>query len=128
MKKLISILLLMTMSINILAEGVVKETKTNETEKVAIEKEVSGTDKSKTVEGRSILDGDEQDPALEKIEVNLDGTEKSSVETSKIEYAQNEQTNDLEADISKPQTRPNYIVWGLGILGVLVAGLALSSK
>ncbi|MCK5779735.1 MAG: hypothetical protein KAH04_01885 [Psychrilyobacter sp.] len=128
MKKIISIFLLMTISINILADGIPKEETTDSAKKVVIKKEVSGTDKSETTEGRTILDGDDQGPKLEKIEVNLDGTENSGLETNKIEYTQKEQNNNLESDVSTPQAKPNYLVWGLGILGVLVAGLALSSK
>jgi hypothetical protein len=118
MRKYISGLLLIMMSMSILAEGTGAE----------IQKEVSGVNKSTTTEGRILLEGQEKDPTLQAVDLNLVNNQDQKLETTNIEYNQTEQTDDLLADVSEVKTQPNYVVWGLGILGVLVAGLALGSK
>lgn len=103
---------------SILAEGTGAE----------IQKEVSGVNKSTTTEGRILLEGQEKDPTLQTVNLNLINNQDQKLETTNIEYNQTEQTDDLLADVSEIKTQPNYVVWGLGILGVLIAGLALGSK
>jgi len=93
-----------------------------------IQKEVSGVNKSTTTEGRILLEGQEKDPILQVVDLNLVDNQGQKLETTNIEYNQTEQIDDLLADVSETKTQPNYVVWGLAILGVLVAGLALSSK
>jgi hypothetical protein len=118
MTKFISGLLLIMMSMSIFADGSGAE----------IQKEVSGINKSTTTEGRILLEGQEKDPTLQVVDLNLVNNQEQKLETVNIDYNQAEQTDDLLADISETKTQPNYVVWGLGILGVLVAGLALGSK
>jgi len=118
MRRYISGLLLIMMSMSIFAEGTGAE----------IQKEVSGVNKSTTTEGRILLEGQEKDPTLQAVDLNLLNNQDQKLETTNIEYNQTEQTDDLLADVSKVKTQPNYVVWGLGILGVLIAGLALGSK
>lgn len=118
MRRFISGLLLMMMSIGIFAEGSTAE----------IQKEVSGVDKSVTAEGRVLLEEKEKDPTLQKVELKLVNSQDQKLKTTNIDYSETEQTSDLLADISETKTKPNYMVWGLGILGVLVAGLALGSN
>ncbi len=118
MRRYISGLLLIMMSMSILAEGTGAE----------IQKEVSGVNKSTTTEGRILLEGQEKDPTLQTVNLNLVNNQDQKLETTNIEYNQTEQTDDLLADVSEIKTQPNYVVWGLGILGVLIAGLALGSK
>lgn len=118
MRRYISGLLLLMMSMSILADGSGAE----------IQKEVSGVNKSTTTEGRILLKGQEKDPTLQAVDLNLINNENQKLETTNIDYNQTEQTDDLLADISETKTQPNYVAWGLTILGVLVAGLALSSK
>lgn len=118
MRRFISGLLLLMMSLSIFAEGTGAE----------IQKEVSGVNKSTTTEGRILLEGKEKDPTLQTVDLNLINNENQKLETTNIEYNQTEQTDDLLADVSETKTQPNYMVWGLTILGVLVAGLALGSK
>ncbi len=118
MRRYISGLLLIMMSMSILAEGTGAE----------IQKEVSGVNKSTTTEGRILLEGQEKDPTLQTVNLNLINNQDQKLETTNIEYNQTEQTDDLLADVSEIKTQPNYVVWGLGILGVLIAGLALGSK
>lgn len=95
---------------------------------VEIQKEVSGIDKSITTEGRILLEGQEEAPTLQKVDLKLVNNKDQKLETTNIDYEQTEQTDDLLADISETKTQPNYVVWGLGILGVLLAGLALGSN
>lgn len=118
MRRFISGLLLVMMSMSILAEGTGAE----------IQKEVSGVNKSTTTEGRTLLEGKEKAPTLQTVDLNLINNGTQKLETTNIEYNQTEKTDDLLADVSERKTQPNYVVWGLGILGVLVAGLALGSK
>ena len=118
MRRFISGLLLIMMSMSILAEGSGAE----------IQKEVSGINKSTATEGRILLEGQEKDPTLQAVDLNLVNNSDQKLETTNIDYNQTEQTDDLLADVSETKTQPNYVVWGLTILGVLVAGLALSSK
>ncbi|MCS5421427.1 MULTISPECIES: hypothetical protein [Psychrilyobacter] len=118
MRRFISGLLLIMMSMSIFAEGSEAE----------IQKEVSGINKSTATEGRILLEGQEKDPTLQAVDLNLVNNSDQKLETTDIDYNQTEQTDDLLADISETKTQPNYVVWGLTILGVLVAGLALSSK
>ena len=118
MRSFISGLLLIMMSMSIFADGSGAE----------IQKEVSGINKSTTTEGRILLEGQEKDPTLQTVDLNLVNNQDQKLETTNIDYNQTEQTEDLLADVSETKTQPNYVVWGLTILGVLVAGLALSSK
>lgn len=118
MRRFTSGLLLIIMSMSIFAEGTGAE----------IQKEVSGINKSTTTEGRILLEGQEKDPTLQTVNLNLVDNQRQKLETTNIEYNQTEQTDDLLADVSETKTQPNYMVWGLTILGVLVAGLALGSK
>ena len=117
MKKIISGLLLIMMSMGIFAAESTAE----------IQKEISGVDKSTTTEGRILLEGQENDPTLQTVDLNLVSNQDQKLEATEIEYNQTEQTEDLLADVSEVKTQPNYMVWGLAILGVLVAGLALGN-
>ena len=117
MRRFISGLLLIMMSMGIFANESGAE----------IQKEVSGIDKSITTEGRILLEGQEKDPTLQTVDLKLVDSQNQKLETTDIDYNQTEQTNDLLADISETKTQPNYVVWGLTILGVLVAGLALGN-
>lgn len=118
MRKYISGLLLIMMSMGIFAEGTGAE----------IQKEVSGINKSTATEGRVLLEGQEKDPTLQTVDLNLVNNSDQKLETTNIDYNQTEKTDDLLADISEKKTQPNYVAWGWTILGVLVAGLALGSK
>lgn len=117
MRRFISGLLLIMMSMGIFANESGAE----------IQKEVSGIDKSITTEGRILLEGQEKDPTLQTVDLKLVDSQNQKLETTDIDYNQTEQTNDLLADISETKTQPNYVVWGLTILGILVAGLALGN-
>ena len=101
---------------SVLAEGTAK-----------IEKEVSGVNKSTTTEGRTILEGESKDPTLEKVDINLVDNKDQQVEASAIEYKQAEPTDDILAEVSQSQTKPRYWIWGLGILAVILAGVAASN-
>ena len=118
MKKIISGLLLIMMSMGIFAADSTAE----------IQLEVSGVDKSTTTEGRVILEEDETDPTLQTVDLNLVDGEEQKLEVTNIDYTQTEQTDDLLEDVSEKKTQPNYVKWGLTLLGVLVAGLALGSN
>ena len=115
MRRIISLLLLVMLSMTILAEGTAE-----------IEKEVSGVNKSTTTEGREILKGEEKDPTLQKVDLKLIEKQDQSLETKTIEYNQEEPNDEILADISESQTKPNYWLWGgLGALALaLIAGLA----
>ena len=117
MRRFITILLLVMMSLSILAEGTVE-----------IEKEVSGTNKSTTTEGRVILEGQEKDPTLQKIDLNVDKNQSDKLETSSIDYKNEEKSDDLVAEVSESKTKPKYLYWALGILAVVAAGFAIGSK
>ena len=116
MRRLISGLLLIMMSMSIFADTSVAE----------IQKEVSGVDKSITTEGRILLEGQEADLTLEVVDLDLVDNQDEKLESVNIEYNETEQTGDLLADVSEVKTKPNYMIWA--ILGVLVAGLALGSN
>jgi hypothetical protein len=118
MRKFISGLLLIVMSMGIFAEESTAE----------IQKEISGIDKSITTEGRILLEGQEKDPTLQRVDLKLINNQDQKLKTTSIDYSQTEQTDDLLADISETKTQPNYVVWGLSILGILLAGLALGSN
>lgn len=115
MRRAICGLLLILMSMSILAEG-----------NAEIEKEVSGVNRSTTTEGRVILEGETKDPTLEKVDLNLVDNKNQQLETKSIEYKQTEPTDDVLAEVSKKQTKPKYWIWGLGILAVVLAGVAAS--
>ncbi len=119
MKKIISILLLITMSFNLLAETASKVASS-----VEVNKEVSGINKSKAEEDRILLESEEKSPIVEKVEINLG----ENLDNSTIEYGEKNNDDELFANVNQKKTKPNYVVWGIGILGVLVAGLALNSN
>ena len=118
MRRVISGLLLIMISMSVFADGSGAE----------IQKEVSGINKSTTTEGRVLLEGQEKAPTLQSVNLNLVDNSGQTLETTDIEYSQTEQTDNLLADVSETKTQPNYVVWGLGLLAVLVAGLVLVSN
>ena len=87
MRRFISGLLLIMMSMSIFAEGSGAE----------IQKEVSGINKSTTTEGRILLEGQEKDPTLQAVDLNLVNNQEQKLETANIDYNQTEQTDDLLA-------------------------------
>jgi len=115
MRRLMSLILLIMISISILAEGTAN-----------IEKEVSGVNKNTTTEGREILKGEEKDPTLEKVDLNLVENQDQNIETKNIEYNQEEPNDEILAEITESKAKPNYWLWGgLGALVlILVAGAA----
>ena len=118
LRKFISGLLLILMSMSILAEGTAE-----------IQKEVSGKNKNITTEGRVILEDQEKDPTLQKVDLNVGNSQNEKLETSSIEYKTEEKSDDLIADVSESKTKTNkYLYWGLGILAIVAAGFAIGSK
>ena len=118
MRKLISIILLTLISVSILAEST-----------ATIEKEVSGVNKNTITEERELVEGQEKEPTVEKVEINLIDTDEEKLKKEEIGYSANtNSTEELSEDLAKPRTKPNYWVWGLGILAIVAAGFAIGSK
>lgn len=124
------------LSISILAKDApVKEDEDKKKEPV-IKKKVSGKNKTKIEINKKIVEKGKKEAELKDIEGNLKGTEEEGSkkiklkekEKEEVEYTVKEDNSQIIKDIDEVKTRPNYVAYGLAILGILVAGLALSSK